>query len=144
MAVITPMDACDCGRVIDQPATGRRRRKCLICSPPDKRDRSVKPLPSAPTVTTIGPAPDAGPGPIEAATLAELDAAERTSSSAGVEALHLAHLLDAGGYTAAGAAVLAKARREALAVALANARPADDAVTELQRRREAKARAAGA
>lgn len=142
--------------MIEQPATGRRRLKCAACSPARIRDRRVRPLPAAgapqpqpaasPTVPTLLPSPPdaSGPGLIEAATLAELAAADRASSSAGVEALHLAHLLDAGGYTAQGAAALAKARREALAVALADAKPAEDAVTELQRRRAAKAHAAGA
>lgn len=28
---------CDCGRVIVQPARGRKRHKCLVCSPPRNR-----------------------------------------------------------------------------------------------------------
>lgn len=132
------MDVCGCGAAIEQPSTGRRRVKCATCSPPDPRDRKVKALAAVPAASP------SGPGLIEVATLAELEAAGRAASSAGVEALHLARLLDAGGYTAQGAAALAKARREALAVALAHAKPAEDALTELQRRREAKARAARA
>ena len=138
------MDVCNCGRVIQQPATGRRRRKCFICSPPENRNRRVKALPApktpptTPTLLSINGSAD-GPGHIESATLAELEVASRAKTSAGVEALHLARLLDAGGYTAQGAASLAKARREALAAALEGAKRPDDALDELRRRRLAKA-----
>jgi hypothetical protein len=146
---VADVDECGCGRTIDQPATGRRRLKCSTCSPFRPRNRKVQPLPGpSATVPTIGvgvPLPAlSGPGRLEAATLAELEAAGRASTSAGVEALHLAQLLDRGGYTAAGAASLAKARRESMVVALAGAKVAADDVDEMARRREDKARRAGA
>lgn len=151
--MVTLVDHCKCGAEIQQPATGRRRLKCEECSPRRVRDRRVGALPAVAAVPAAvrpptapvrlpsaggGAQPD-GPGRVEAATLAELEAAERAGTSAGVEALHLARLLDAGGYTAQGAAALAKARREALAVALEGAKVAEDALDELRRRRLAKA-----
>ena len=138
------LQRCGCGRVITQPKTGRRRSKCTECSPPDtraRRDKRVRDL--GPVVVSIAPGVEAELPPLVAATLGELEAAGRSSTSAGVEALHLARLLDAGGYTAAGAASLAKARRESMAVALAGAKVAADDVDEMARRREDKARRAG-
>lgn len=108
-----------------------RRQWCEQCRPSRSRAAS-DPAP-------VLPGPGSGAGRIESATLAELAAAGREQTSAGVEALHLASLLDAGGHTAQGAAALAKARRDAMTVALAGAKPADDALDELRRRREAKA-----
>lgn len=100
------MDAtCDCGRVIQQPPTGRRRRKCRVCSPPDKRDRRLKvvtdPLPASTAVPDPEPRP-IGPGPMFAATLLELRAAGRHETPEGLATLRLAQVIDVGGGTAQG------------------------------------------
>jgi hypothetical protein len=119
--------------VIRQPATGRRRVRCEGCAPTRVRPgRKVTPLP-APVAAADGP------GPVSEATLAELVDAGRESTSTAREALLLAGLLDAGGYTAQGAAALARARRDALAVALAGAPSKADRLDELRARRQAKA-----
>ena len=146
-------DRCECGRIIKQPTTGRRRTRCDTCAPTRIRpERNVPRLPAParipvkpaevtqlpkPKATDVVPAP--GPGPVTDATMAELVEAGRQETSTGREALLLAGLLDAGGYTAQGAAALAKARREALAVALAGAPSKADRLDELRARRQAKA-----
>lgn len=148
------MDLCACGKVIAQPSTGRRRQKCEECSPkrerPDRKAKRLavvtplKPAP-APNPAPVTPPPPAapptweGPGAVESATLEELKAAGREASSLGQEALLLARLLDDGGYTAQGAAALAKARREALEAALKGAKKSASALDDLRNRREAKA-----
>lgn len=119
---------CDCGRVIEQPATGRRRTKCLVCSP--SRDRSAR---RAPALGIVG-APSrqkqepTGRLTIAASTLGDLRRVDRHETTAGITALHLAELLDAGGYNAQGAASLVKAHREALALALEGTAPTADVI----------------
>lgn len=108
---------CDCGRTIEQPATGRRRSKCKICSPP--RDQSHRKAPVLAMPTRQLARQEQGPRPgLAEQTLAELQAAGRDGTAHGIAALGLAELFDAGGYNAQGAAALVKAHREALAVAL--------------------------
>jgi hypothetical protein len=99
--------ACDCGRVIEQPKTGRKRRKCAVCSPPDLRDRTprlgvVHDLPAA-------AAPDA-PAPVTlvGATQAELAAVGRDGTPEGLIVLTLAAQIAAGGGSAAGLAALVR------------------------------------
>ena len=65
---------------------------------------------------------------LRGATLADLSRAGRESSTHGLAALHLATLVDAGGYTAQGAAALVKAHREALEVAMAGAESEADVI----------------
>lgn len=110
------MDVCECGRVIEQPSTGRRRKKCLICTPKRERNRNApviglptRPVESQPELTVAD------------STLADLKAADRDRTTPGVTALHLARLIDAGGYTAQGAAALVRSHREALDHALEGA-----------------------
>jgi hypothetical protein len=62
------------------------------------------------------------------ATLADLSGVGREDSTAGLAALHLAELIDAGGYNAQGAASLVKAHREALVVALEGTAPTADVI----------------
>lgn len=115
-----PENVCDCGRVIEQPATGRKRKRCKVCSPPEKKppkvgDSRLVILPSRDAARDAGQ-PDRPT--IAASTLSDLRLVDRHQTTAGITALHLAELLDAGGYNAQGAASLVKAHREALAVAL--------------------------
>lgn len=77
-------------------------------------------------------------GEIEAATRAELEAAERDGSPDGVVSLRLARLIDAGHYTAQGAAALAKAHAEAMTRAMRGAASKADVVDELLERRRAR------
>lgn len=140
-------DICDCGQYIEQPATGRRRSKCLTCKPPRVR---AKPPPKSPILAAPAPAlapPSTVSGGDVRPTLAEqsrreLAAADRLETHSGVAALMLAELLDKGGYNAQGAASMVKAHREAMAAALAGAKRADDAVDDLRERRRRKAASA--
>jgi hypothetical protein len=109
-------DICDCGRVIEQPATGRKRRRCKVCRPPQTRKPApVVGLPSRKASQLPEPAVRRS---LAASTRADLAAVGREDTTAGITTLHLAELLDAGGYTAQGAASLVKAHREALGLAL--------------------------
>lgn len=119
-------DICDCGRTIEQPATGRPRRKCKVCSPPRSRRPTAPVLPMR---ASSQPGPAAKPRPtLEERTRAELQEVGRDETSAGVAALALAELFDAGGYNAQGAAALVKAHREALELALAGAHSEADVI----------------
>lgn len=79
-----------------------KRATSRYCSPRHRtqaaRKGASKPRGSAPVVVPIRAAassePSDGPGPIESATLAELGAVDRVTTSAGQRALMLAHLLD--------------------------------------------------
>lgn len=88
------------------------------------------------------PGPNAGAQAILDATQKALDEAQAASTPEGALSLHLAALMAAGGYTAAGAAALAKALREAMAEAL-KARPTSDALDELVKKRRDRLRGAG-
>lgn len=119
-----PDNVCDCGRTIEQPATGRKRKRCKVCSPPESKPaapRLVTPLPVPREAGSIRPT-------IAASTLADLTRVDRHDTTAGITALHLAELLDAGGYTAQGAASLVKAHRESLALALEGTTPTADII----------------
>jgi hypothetical protein len=127
------MSNCDCGRMIDQPKTGRRRTKCETCSPRRERpDRGAPvlhlPSPGRSTPSGSGPGPERARRTLADATLADLVAAGREDTTKGLAALQLADLVDAGGYTAQGAAALVKAHREALELALAGAQVDADVI----------------
>lgn len=114
-------DTCDCGRIIQQPATGRRRRKCRICSPPDTRIRYDKgrlalvgpsteqPVPASTQGKASAQAPASPParpvlpaGPMRAATLLQLRDAGKAETPEGIALLALAEVIDARGGTAQG------------------------------------------
>jgi len=100
-------EVCGCGRPIVQPRTGRRRSKCVTCSPPERRDRRVRDL--GPVVVSL-PA-DSGPvvlPPLVEATRAELAAAGRDGTPEGIVVLTLAGQIAAGGGSAAGLAALVR------------------------------------
>ncbi len=143
-----------CGRTLPPPGPGggRPRTKCEVCSPTRPRKASdaprnrPEPAPIVPVLLPQDPGRDRfGPDPIDgtlvpesvfAATLGQLAAADRAHTAAGATALALARQLDAGLPTAA---AVANALLKAMDVALAGAKPAEDALDELQRRRERKA-----
>lgn len=89
----------------------------------------------------VAPVP-AGPHPVLDATQKALDEAQATATAEGALALHLAGLIAAGGYTAAGAAQLARALREAMTEAL-KSRPTSDALDELVKKRRDRLRGTG-
>lgn len=65
---------------------------------------------------------------MEESTLADLAAVDRADTTRGLAALHLAGLVDAGGYNAQGAAALVKAHREALDLALEGSQSTADVI----------------
>lgn len=121
-----PENVCNCGRTIEQPATGRKRKRCKVCSPPEKKP--PKPGDSRLVVLPVRDPDQPARLTIAASTLCDLRRAKRHETTAGITALHLAELLDAGGYNAQGAASLVKAHREALALALEGTAPLADVI----------------
>jgi hypothetical protein len=110
-------DVCGCGKPIEQPATGRRRRKCTSCSPVRDQSHRKAPVLAMPGLQERGERRRS----LAEQTRIELEAAGRQETAHGIAALGLAELFDAGGYNAQGAAALVKAHRDALAVALEGA-----------------------
>jgi hypothetical protein len=109
-----PPGICNCGRTIEQAPKGRPRLKCKVCRPPEKK----KPRPTVVAMPVPAATEPHALGRIAASTLSDLQLVDRHETTAGITALHLADLLDGGGYNAQGAASLVKAHREALALAL--------------------------
>jgi hypothetical protein len=105
-------DVCDCGRVIVQPEIGRRRVKCFVCSPPDKRNGTRH---RGEVVTLPIRDPDSG---LVAASRKALDAAGALDTWQGVAAIRLAELCDAGKFGASGPANAIRAHRMAMEFAL--------------------------
>jgi hypothetical protein len=136
--------ACGCGGALPPKEGPGRPRKYLPEHAPDQRKRPERRTPQLASVQALtAPASvEAGAVPsvpsVLAATLAELEAAERTGSPHAATALLLAGHLDAGKTTAQGIAALAKAHRDALDKALDGARPAADKLDEIAARRAAK------
>jgi hypothetical protein len=109
-------DVCDCGRRIEQPPTGRRRTKCLVCSPADRRDRRK--------MAPVTPLPGAGTEhPYVVAVRRKLG--DEADSADGLGILMLAEVFAAGGGTQAGLVALHRRIDEAT-TALLKATAADD------------------
>lgn len=119
-----------CGVKFSRPL-GSRRIYCERCSPPRKPKLS-----EVPTLPTAVPT---GEHRLVVSTRSRLEAVGRLDSPDGVMALELAELIAAGGGTQSGIASLSTAWGKAMDRALAGAKPAEDALDELRRRREAKA-----
>lgn len=138
----------ECGGILPlQTGPGRRRQRCEECRP-GRAGQRLEPRLSASLsdllpdeATKRVPEPD-DVGPILAVTRGALAEANTGDTPAAILAQHFANLLDAGGYTAQGAASLGKALRETLAEAL-RARPTTDALDELVKRRRDRQRDAG-
>ena len=111
-----------------------RRRKADAAEPPARR--APEPPDDEPRAAAA-----TGARAVLDATQKALDEAQATETAEGALALHLAGLIAAGGYTASGAAALSKALRDAMAEAL-KARPTNDALDELVRRRRDRLRGA--
>jgi|SRR5215208_2424677 len=105
-------DVCSCGRIIVQPETGRRRQKCFICSPRDKRDQR------APVLQLPVRAPD-GPT-LASATRKALEDAGVLGTWQGAACMALTELIDSAKHGASGAAGNVRAHREAVQFALAD------------------------
>jgi hypothetical protein len=150
---------------------GRPRVYCVECSPPGRRDRWQRPPSPYNVIALPAQRAAADPEPVELAarrrkpeppredepqaasasagaravldaTQKALEEAQAAETAEGALALHLAGLLAAGGYTASGAAALAKALREAMTEAL-KSRPTSDALDELVRKRRDRMRGTG-
>ena len=108
-------ELCECGRVIVQPPTGRRRRKCFICSPRDKRDRRRADLITLPVRD-----PEA-PDSLTSASRKALDAAGVLGTWQAEAALVVARLVDRGRHGASGMAANIRAHRQCMEFALQSA-----------------------
>lgn len=126
--------ACDCGRVIEQPAVGRRRVRCAVCSP-----KKVRP-PSRVSVLAPPPAVHV-PGEVESALRVVLESAGRADRYQAVLALRLARQLDSG-TSVAGAQGLVSQVDQMMRAALDGVAPPADFVDDVADRR-ARARGAG-
>lgn len=113
---------------------GSRRIHCETCRPP--RTRSPAP---AEVVDLAPKRPRRQLGELEEQTLADLHAAGCAQTTEGALALYLARQLDTGGHTGSQTAALAARLMDAKTRAVAGAKPKDDFVDELRRRREARA-----
>jgi hypothetical protein len=110
---------CNCGRVIEQPKAGRRRKYCLICSPQDDGKSKAKRALAA--VGALPPVQPVEPPALVVATRAELEQAGRSETPEGIVVLTLAAQIAAGGGTAAGLAALIREFHASKARALAGA-----------------------
>jgi hypothetical protein len=108
-------EICECGRVIVQPATGRRRQKCFICSPRDKRDRRRADLIALPVRD-----PDA-PDSLTSASRRALDTAGVLGTWQAEAALVVARLVDDGRHGASGIAAIIREHRQCMEFALQSA-----------------------
>ncbi len=124
---------CKCGNVIEPSATGRPRKWCTDCRPVRTTVKGDQPAALAAVVVP----PDAEPGPLERAALAELGAVDRVETLAGAAVLDLARSLDQGLHTGSQRAALHARLLDARRVALEGASRKADSVDELQQRRRA-------
>jgi hypothetical protein len=113
-------EICDCGRIIVQPATGRRRQKCFVCSPRDLRYQRAG-------VIEL-PVRDPGEPTLVGTSRAALEQAGQLHTWRGAAALALAALVDAGSRQAA---QLVREHREAMAHALQSVPDEDDVIVRL-------------
>jgi hypothetical protein len=119
-------DLCaECGRIIEeQPATGRRRKYCHRCSPPDRRQRASRGR--APVVQL--PVRDPGEPTLVGLTRKALDDAGVGGTWKAEAAIAVARLIDNEKYGASGAASNVRAHREAVQFALADSSAELDAI----------------
>lgn len=82
----------------------------------------------------------AGPGAVELATRARLEAAGRAGDALGLAALTLARRIDADIDTGSGLVALVREHAQTLAAAMEGVAPTQDPLDELNARREAKRR----
>ncbi len=117
---------CNCGRVIEQPKAGRRRKYCLICSPQDDGKSKAKRALAA--VAPIAAGPLEAPPALVVATRTELEQAGRSETPEGIVVLTLAAQIAAGGGSAAGLAALVREFHASKARALAGAEADADVI----------------
>ena len=98
------MNCAECGVQLPPPGTGRPRTYCERCSP---RRRTPKPA-----HLEVLPTPE--PGPVEVATVAELERIEQTDGPMPAVAILLAQRIDSKVDSGAGLATLSKTLRELL------------------------------
>jgi hypothetical protein len=131
------VDHCGCGRSIKQPVTGRRRKRCEVCSPPEgpRRPRVLADVDaaSAPGPSVPGPVVL---GEVEVSLRLVLERAGREGRYQAVLALRLARQLDSG-TSVAGAQGLASQIDSLMQAALDGVPPEADFVDEVAGRRAA-------
>ncbi len=132
-----------CGETFELTSgPGRPRRKCVKCSPPERRNErepdppQVHVLPAPPPIRRVEPS--LGPD-VAATTVQALEDAGRLDTPLGAIAVRLATMLATGDHVASGAAALSKELRAALGEALAGAGKKADSLDELSKRRGRKA-----
>jgi hypothetical protein len=120
------VDVCDCGRVIQHPATGRRRTKCYVCRPyRDRRKAKAAKVTQLP-VKEI----DSGEG-LTGATRRALEEWNMLDRWEGVVCIRLAELIDSGRMGASGPAGAVKSHRESMAFALQQSDTGDADIIDL-------------
>ena len=105
------MDICPCGRVVEQPASGRRRKYCFVCSPPNRR-RSLG------TVSQFPAREQPTSDRLTQAVTAALDKEGILETWQGASCIALANLIDREKHGASGAAGTVKALRDAMQYAI--------------------------
>jgi hypothetical protein len=118
-------DLCSCGRVIEHPARGRRRQWCVVCSPPDMRNKR------APVVQLPVRAPEESEFSLTAATRKALEDAGVIDTWQAAACLALSTLIDSAKHGASGAAGNTRAHREAMQFALADTGQDADIITAI-------------
>lgn len=131
-----PKECAACGREY-----AAKRAASKYCSD-TCRKRAQRGVRKAPVATSSSPQSD-GPGPLEAAAIAELEEAKRLDTVLGQSALALASRIEAGQDTGAGLASLVKQLQTTIAAAVEGANQDADPVDELRALRDKKRGVAG-
>ena len=121
------MNCAECGEQLPPPGKGRPRIYCESCSPKRVQYRRPK----------LEVVPPVDPGPVQVATLAELDRLDQADGPLRAVALTLAERIDSKVDSGHGLAVLSKTLRELLANAKDEA-PKMSPLDILRARRDAK------
>jgi hypothetical protein len=120
------VDVCDCGRVVEQPRTGRRRSKCYVCRP--VRDRPDR---RAPVIQLPVPTRDPDEPGLADLTRKALDDAGVGGTWQAEACLALARLVDSGRHGASGPGGVIKSHRESMAFALQDSGTDADIITRI-------------
>ena len=123
------MDVCQCGRVIEQPETGRKRKWCYICSPKDRR-RERAALGSVSLLPVRQPGSE---GRFDSGNHRSAHKAGILDSWQGAAAVALAELIDAQRHGASGPGGTIKAHRDAVQYAPQSVFEEDDVIIQLFR-----------
>jgi hypothetical protein len=114
-------DVCGCGKIIMQPYSGGRRKKCLDCSPRRDRDRRRAQAKAIASVTALPARDPHSPGLLTNASKVALQQAGMDGTWQAEAVLAVSRLIDGGSHGASGAAGNIRCHREAMAHALQSA-----------------------